>query len=112
MTPPTPVTISAMTIDSGSSQNAISSFIPPMFIHTHRSSSMKRCSGSSAIIRKKPDTAIANAARTTPHPTSPMAPLPSLRWIHEPKRKLIAAPSSGSRTIQRMKSTGSGFSMT
>ena len=112
MTPPTPVMISVITIDSGSSQNAMSSFIPPMFIHTHRSSSMKRCSGSSPIILTKPATAIANAPRTTPQPIRPMTRLPRLRWIQEPKRKLTAAPISGSSMIQCMKLTGSGFSMT
>ena len=55
--------ISVITIDSGSSQNAMSSFIPPMFIHAHKSSSMKRCSGWSPIILTKPDTAIGNAAK-------------------------------------------------
>src|ERR1700757_4791690 len=56
-------------------------------------------------------TAIAKAAATVPHPRILIARLPSSRCRTAPPRKFTAAPSRGSNTIQRTKSTASGCSI-
>ena len=72
---------------------------------------MKRSAGAIASIVTQAYTAIAKAAATVPHPTILIARLPSSRCNAAPARKFTAAPSSGSNTIQRTKSTASGCSI-
>jgi len=69
---------------------------------------MKRFSGGIAIIAINARTARMNAAITTPHPRKLIARLPNAFCSHAPAMKLIAAPASGSATINRMKVTAIG----
>ncbi len=72
---------------------------------------MKRFSGANPSIAKKPRKARMKARMTTPHPTRLIERLPKVFCSHAPARKLIAAPSNGSNTINLMNVTFIGWSI-